>query len=66
MFALVEKNNHNAIHGLFDSIERANWHLVSVIPDYCKKGFFSDKTLTPESFEVIERTPEQKQKRKAR
>lgn len=54
MFALVEKHNHNAVHGLFDSAERAQWHLQNIIPDYCKKGFFMDKTLTPESFEVVD------------
>lgn len=53
MFKLVEKANHYAVHALFDSKERAERHLALNIPDYCKRGYFMDKTLTPESFEII-------------
>ena len=51
---LVEKDNHLAVHALFDSMERAKRHLELIIPDYCKRGFFMDKTLTPDSFIIIE------------
>lgn len=54
MFKLVEKENHLHVHGHFDSRARAERHLAVNIPDYCARGFFMDKTLTPESFEVIE------------
>ena len=54
MFKLVEKQNHNALHALFDTRVRAEQHLRVVIPDYVRRGFFSDKTLTADSFEIIE------------
>lgn len=50
---LVEKDNHDAVHGLFDSMERAERHLNKVIPEYCKRGYFMDKTLKPSSFIII-------------
>jgi hypothetical protein len=53
---IVEKQNHLAVHGLFDTMERAQWHLSVNIPTYCVNGFFMDKTLTPDSFEVIHET----------
>lgn len=56
MYKLVEKSNHLAVHGLFDTLERAEYHLKERIPDYCKRGLFMDKTLKPESFEVIKCT----------
>ena len=52
-YAIVEKNNHLAVHGYFDSIERANKQLKDVIPEYVRKGYYMDKSLTSESFEVI-------------
>ncbi len=51
---LVEKNNHNAVHALFDNMERAKLHLREVIPTYVARGFFTDKTLTVDSFEILE------------
>jgi hypothetical protein len=54
MFKLVEKKNHNAVHGLFDSRERAEFHLVNRIRLYVACGYFTDKTLRVDSFEIIE------------
>lgn len=54
-YLLVEKTNHNAVHGLFDDADRAKKHLKEVIPTYVERGYFSDKTLTSDSFEIIER-----------
>jgi hypothetical protein len=54
-FALVERDNHLAVHGLFDSRERAEYHLAQNVPAYCARGYFMDKTLTPDSFIIIER-----------
>lgn len=51
---LVEKKNPLAVHGHFDSMERAKRHLAETIPVYCAKGYFMDKTLTPDSFEIVE------------
>jgi hypothetical protein len=52
-FWLVEKADYLALHGIFDSLASAERHLRDTIPDYCARGFFMDKTLRPESFEVI-------------
>ncbi len=52
-FALVEKKNHLAVHGYFGSKERAEKHLRETIPVYVSKGFFMDKSLTVNDFEVI-------------
>lgn len=40
---------------LFYTRERAEIFLRNVVSEYCLKGFYMDKTLTPDSFEVIER-----------
>lgn len=52
-FKIVEKKNPLAIHGIFDSFERAEMFLDEAIPMYCERGFFMDKTLTPNDFEVV-------------
>ncbi len=54
MHKLVEKNNHLAVHALFDTLDRAERHLSVVIPDYVARGFFMDKSLTADSFEIIQ------------
>lgn len=53
---IVEKKNKRATHGIFDTIERAENHLKNIIPVYCAKGYFMDKTLMPDDFEVIKTT----------
>lgn len=53
MFKLVEINNELAVHGLFDSEERAKRHLQETIPFYVQRGYFMNKTLTAESFKII-------------
>lgn len=55
VYWIVEKKNHKALHGIFDSYERAVNHLNNTIPFYCDNGYFMDKTLTPDSFEIIEK-----------
>ena len=52
-FKIVEKKDPLAVHGIFDSYEHAERHLKNVIPDYIKRGFFMDKTLTKDSFEIL-------------
>lgn len=52
MFKVVEKNNQLAVHCISDSLEGAErWINVNAV-EYCKKGYFMDKTLTPDSFMV--------------
>lgn len=53
MFKIAEKKNHLAIHGVFETRERAEQHLKDRIPAYVRLGYFIDKTLTADSFEVI-------------
>ena len=55
-YYIVEKANHLAVHGIFDTQERAAKHLTKTIPMYCAKGYFMDKSLLPTSFEIMERT----------
>ena len=54
-YYLVEKDNPLAIHGIFDTLENAQRHLKMNIPFYCRRGFFMDKTLTPDSFTITGR-----------
>jgi hypothetical protein len=51
---LVEKRNHNSVHALFYSREKAEKHLREKIPEYVRKGYFVDKSLTADDFEIIE------------
>jgi hypothetical protein len=51
-FALTEKNNPLAIHGIFGSQARAEWFLENVVPKYCARGFYDNKTLKPDDFTV--------------
>ena len=53
MIKIVEKKNHLAVHGLFDSMGRAKRHLNEIIPEYVRKSYFMDKTLTATDFEII-------------
>ena len=53
-YKIVEKKNPLAVHALFDSLQRAKRHLNEVIPEYVKRGFFMDKTLTENCFEITE------------
>lgn len=55
MFAIVEKDNPLALHGLFDNCERAEMHLRETIPVYVARSYFMDKTLTADSFVIVER-----------
>lgn len=52
-FAIVEKKNNLALHGIFDSKERAEEHLAKTIPVYVARGYFMNKSLTASCFEVV-------------
>jgi hypothetical protein len=54
-YYLVEKDNPLAIHGIFNNLESAQRHLEKTIPNHCQRGFFMDKTLTPDSFTITGR-----------
>ena len=53
-FKIVEKKNPLAVHALCDTRERAQRWLDINAPEYCAKGYFMDKTLTPADFEIKE------------
>jgi hypothetical protein len=53
MYKIIEKQNHLAVHGIFDSLHRAEYHLKNIIPTYIEKGYFMDKTLKPTDFEIV-------------
>lgn len=53
MFAIVEKDNTDACHGLFDTKDHAEAFLRDTIPEYVSRGYFDDKTLTADSFKVV-------------
>lgn len=53
MIKIVEKDNVLAVHGEFDTLERAEEYLRTMIPTYVNRGFFTDKSLTPDSFKII-------------
>jgi len=56
MYKIVEKKNPLAVHGYFQCLERAQRWLAVNAPEYCAKGYFMDKTLTPNSFTIKEVT----------
>jgi hypothetical protein len=53
MWWIIEKDNPLAVHGIFDTEARAWEFLRETVPEYCRRGFYSDKTLTPDSFTVV-------------
>ena len=59
MWLLVEKANHLAIHGMFDTRERADWFLTTMVPLYVARSYYMNKSLTVSSFEVIRRQPKE-------
>ena len=51
-FLVIEKKNPLAVHAVCDRLDRAlNWITVNA-PEYARKGYFMDKTLTAESFTI--------------
>lgn len=49
---IIEKANPLHVHAHCSSLESAQrWIAVNAV-EYCVKGYFMDKTLTPESFTI--------------
>ena len=59
-YAIVEKANHLAVHGIFDTRERAESFLAGTVPIHVARGYFMDKTLRADSFEVIPYAPKRR------
>lgn len=53
-FKIVEKANLLAVHAHCSTRESAQRWLDVNAPEYCAKGYFMDKTLTPDRFEIKE------------
>ena len=54
IFKVVEKKNHYAVHVVCPSRDAAEWWINVEAPIYCARGYFMDKTLTPNSFIIKE------------
>ena len=61
-YAIVEKANRLAVHGIFDTRERADAFLAGTIPIHVARGYFMDKTLCKDSFEVIPYAPKRRKR----
>lgn len=61
-YALVERDNPLALHGIFDTLASAERHLAETIPVYVARGYFMDKTLTQDSFMIVERNTTKRSK----
>ncbi len=51
---MVERSSPLAVHGYFTSRETAEKFLRDTVPDYCRRGYYMDKSLVPESFAIVE------------
>ena len=51
-FKIVEKQKPLAVHAHCATLESAQRWISEKAPDYCARGLFMDKTLTPDSFEI--------------
>jgi hypothetical protein len=54
MFKVIEKRNPLAVHCICDNRARAEHWITVKAPEYCSKGYFMDRTLTPDSFTIKE------------
>lgn len=54
IFKIIEKANPRAVHAHCYSLESAKRWIEVNAPEYCARGYFMDKTLTPGSFTILE------------
>ena len=55
-YKAIEKDNPLAVHALFgQNIVAAKKWLEEIMPKYVSLGYYTDKTLTKESFEIVYR-----------
>ena len=52
-YLVVEKANPLAVHAHCSCLELAEYWIKELAPEYCSKGYFMDKTLTPDSFTIV-------------
>jgi hypothetical protein len=53
-FYVVEKVNPLAVHAHCSTQDRAQHWIDNNAPEYVRLGYFTDKTLTADSFEIRE------------
>lgn len=51
-YLIAEKSNPLAVHAMCDTLVGAERWLSTLPPEYCRRGFFMDKTLTTDSFTI--------------
>lgn len=51
-FLVIEKQNRLAVHAICDTLERAQNWIDTKAPEYVRKGYFMDKSLTADSFTI--------------
>lgn len=61
-YAIVEKKNHLAVHGIFDTLDRADAFLAGAVPLYVARDYCMDKTLCKDSFDVIPYAPKRRKR----
>lgn len=52
MFKVIEKSNPLHVHAVCSTLASAQRWIAESAPQYCAKGYFMDKSLTPESFTI--------------
>ena len=52
MFNVIEKDNPLHIHAICETLASAERWIAVNAQEYCAKGYFMDKTLTPDSFTI--------------
>ena len=55
-YLIIEKANPLAVHCICDTRERAQRWIDVNAPEYARKGYFMDKTLTADSFTIKEKS----------
>lgn len=54
-YYIVEKKNHNALYAILDYRENADHYLRETLPEYIRRGYLMDKSLSADDFEIIEK-----------
>lgn len=52
-YRVVEKLNMHALHALCETRASAKRWVATNAVEYCRKGYFADKTLTPGDFVIL-------------
>lgn len=50
---VIERRNPLAVHAHCESLASARRWISELAPTYCQRGYFMDKSLTPQSFSIL-------------